>query len=307
MRIRRICRTTLLLASSTAILALLALPAEGAFPGRNGAIVFSRTYPHSSRGDIWKMRRRGGSADRLTTDSRDEREPAWSSDGTSIVFERAIDQIEFQLAITESNGRTSHVVGGGSAGGHATWSPSGKRLAYSAFIDTPAIAVLNVRSGVATPILSRGTPSDPAWSPVGSRIAYEAKGSRGTDLFAMTPGGHDRVRLTQTPAWEFTPDWSPNGKQIVFIRARRGDGPGDIFVITASGESMTRLTDTPFDERSAAFSPNGNRIVFSRCCFGESETSEIFVMHSDGTHVHRLTHNNAEDTAPDWQPRPKGH
>ena len=30
----------------------------------------------------------------------------------------------------------------------------------------------------------------------------------------------------------------------------------------------------------------------------------LYVMHSNGTHVRRLTHNRGEDFAPDWQPLP---
>ncbi|MDP9242625.1 MAG: biopolymer transporter Tol, partial [Actinomycetota bacterium] len=67
---------------------------------------------------------------------------------------------------------------------------------------------------------------------------------------------------------------------------------------------VTVLTHTKRNEGSAAFSPNGKRIVFDRCGYGHSKTSEIFVMRTDGTHGVRLTNNEVNDTAPDWQPIP---
>jgi Tol biopolymer transport system component len=306
---RHASRAALVLASLIAMLALLVLPAEAAFPGRNGAIVFVRTYRHTYHGDIWRISRKGGSPVRLTTDSRDDDEPAWSPNGSRIVFQRLLRSAdgEQQIIVTNENGRNNEVVGYFIAGGHPTWSPDGARIAYEAHIDAQTMAILNLRTeDVAVLEPPAKAPFAPAWSPDGARIAYEANAPRRFDLFTMKPTGRDRRRLTNTRAWEYLPDWSPDGERIVFIRAH-GAHAGDIFVIRAGGGGVTRLTDTPFDESSAAFSPNGKRIVFSRCCFGAYETSEIFVMARDGTHVIRLTHNDANDTAPDWQPIPRGH
>jgi hypothetical protein len=72
-----------------------------------------------------------------------------------------------------------------------------------------------------------------------------------------------------------------------------------------NGHDVRPLTRTERNEGSAAFSPNGRRVVFDRCCYGESETSEIFVMRN-GTHVVRLTFNEVTDILPDWQPIPPG-
>jgi Tol biopolymer transport system component len=78
----------------------------------------------------------------------------------------------------------------------------------------------------------------------------------------------------------------------------------DIAVMGKNGHDVTVLTHTKRDEGSAAFSPNGKRIVFDRCCYGQSHSSEIFVMRADGTHVVRLTNNDVYDIDPDWQPIP---
>jgi Tol biopolymer transport system component len=61
--------------------------AHAAYPGKNGVIAFTRTYAHD-KGDIWKMRSRGGIGQRLTHGFGAETEPAWSPDGSRIVFAR---------------------------------------------------------------------------------------------------------------------------------------------------------------------------------------------------------------------------
>ena len=126
----------------------------------------------------------------------------------------------------------------------------------------------------------------------------------------MTPEGKDVRRLTHNREGdEIDLDWSPDGSRLVYVRSRRhGAGPirSEVAVMGKNGHDVSVLTHTERDEGSAAFSPNGKRIVFSKCCYGESETSEIFVMRTDGTHVVRLTHDEVYDSYPDWQPIPRG-
>ena len=126
----------------------------------------------------------------------------------------------------------------------------------------------------------------------------------------MTPEGEDLRRLTDNGVSEYDLDWSPDGSQLLYVRSRRhlnGRVESDIAVMGKNGHDVSILTHTKRNEGSAAFSPNGERIVFDRCCYGQSQTNEIFVMRADGTHVVRLTNNEVYDFLPDWQPIPRGH
>jgi Tol biopolymer transport system component len=155
----------------------------------------------------------------------------------------------------------------------------------------------------------------PTWSPRANRIAFVVENFHGhghysTEAFTMTPEGKDVRRLTRNREGdEIGLDWSPDGSRLVYVRSRRhGAGPirSEVAVMGKNGHDVSILTHTERDEGTAAFSPNGKRIAFSKCCYGESETSEIFVMRTDGTHVVRLTHDEVNDFYPDWQPIPRG-
>ena len=65
-----------------AVLAALLLPssAHATFPGANGKIAFERS------GDIWTMNADGSGQVNLTNTSAPELDPAWSPDGSKIVF-----------------------------------------------------------------------------------------------------------------------------------------------------------------------------------------------------------------------------
>jgi len=98
------------------------------------------------------------------------------------------------------------------------------------------------------------------------------------------------TRLTNDPAAERFPSWSPDGKKIAFFSNR--DGNGDIYIMNADGSGVTRLTD-PLDRCAMpAWSPDGRQIAME--CMHD-EDPEIYVMNADGSGLTRLTNNSGED------------
>lgn len=105
-----------------------------------------------------------------------------------------------------------------------------------------------------------------AWSPDSTKIAYQNPIADERGIFIANPDGSGALRLTEgiNDAW---PSWSPDGTKIVFSSSR---------------------SDPSIDlcEPGADF----------RC------PTDIFVMDSDGTHVTRLTSDDASEYQPDWSP-----
>ena len=77
---------TMLLACAVALV-VVNTPAEAAFPGKNGKIVFSSTRADNNS-EIYVMNRNGSGVQRLTVDPRSapatDSSPAWSADGARI-------------------------------------------------------------------------------------------------------------------------------------------------------------------------------------------------------------------------------
>ena len=67
-------------------------------------------------------------------------------------------------------------------------------------------------------------PCSPSWSPHGQRIAYwglQAGGSQ-RDLWTVAAAGGEPVRVTNDPAIDWSPAWSPDGRYLYFSSDRSG-------------------------------------------------------------------------------------
>src|SRR3954452_16760613 len=95
------------------------------------------------------------------------------------------------------------------------------------------------------------------------RIAFVASRTAdgNADIFSADIGGTAIVNLTNDPAPDRSPSWSPDGRQIAF--ASRRDGNWDVYRMRADGGDLQRLTDDPTSDGEPSWSPDGTRISFS--------------------------------------------
>jgi TolB protein len=88
-----------------------------------------------------------------------------------------------------------------------------------------------------------------------------------------------------------SPDWSPDGKRIVYQSNQ--SGAFHIWVMNANGTGQTQITRAGgFQDLQPSWSPNGRKILFSHCGdpFGDGFIAycDIAVIHADGTHFKTL-------------------
>src|SRR5215469_11677590 len=154
--------------------------------------------------------------------------PAWSPDGREIAFSRYKDRL-LSIITVPALGGTEHRLyqGPDSMGGGISWSPDGNLLAFC-----------------------ESRPEDPTRS----WISLLSIADSSTRQFSSPPAGSiDR-----------NPMFSPDGKELTFIRSTVAGVSNDIFVMSMKGGPAKRLT---FDNRpimgSPAWMPDSREIVFS--------------------------------------------
>ena len=145
-----------------------------------------------------------------------------------------------------------------------------------------------------------GTPARPPsrWRVVAIALAIVA----GAALLA-TPalGIGDRllslIQGKQSPLDVQAPAWSRDGRTIVFVSWR--DGNGEVYAMNADSSGPRNLTQHPAKDVRPAWSPDGRRIAFVSQRDGNSE---VYVMNADGSGKRNLTRNRANDDLPTWSP-----
>ena len=279
-------------------------PAQATFPGGNGRIAY---YDYSrDPQQIFSIDPDGSGTTQLTGGSWYSQHPAWSADGSTIVYVRArrIDAGRHVLVTMNADGSSKTTIFQGKDDRKQilgpAWSPDGSQIVFCAEgRRPPALFVIDADGSGLTKIThGRHFDCHPSWSPDGTRIAFATILGRHFAIATMNTDGSGRTILVGR-GFNDEPDWSPDGSRIVFFRSK-GDDRSDIFSIGSEGTGRTRLTDTPGRwEFSPTFSPDGQLVAFSR---GQARRllapGDIFTVAADGSDEQRVT--NTDDVDEYW-------
>ena len=183
--------------------------------------------------DIWIKQVKGGSLVRLTDDADDELQPAFSPDGSQIVFYRWGKGIFTIPAL----GGAPYLIAEGA--GWPSFSPDGKRLAY---IKDDSLYVSPVSMGEPKLLLSRiSVDGDPLWTPDGEYVLLPARVADGDlDWWAVPEDGSERRGLGAREHFQKTgrsppvlEHWSWLGDSLLFET-----GDGDLATIGFDMDAM---------------------------------------------------------------------
>lgn len=215
-------------------------------------------------------------------------------------------------------GDTRQFTSGTARDADPQWSPDGKRIAFlSTRGEKPQIYVIPVDGGEARAVtkLKQGTGGGIAWSPDGTQIAFTAptveeprdmaKPYRVTrhvyrfndmeylddvvqSLYVVNVDSGEARRLTDDQLLNTTPQWSPDGTEILLISSMYPDTHKSFYgrlrvVKVENGETRT-LTDEWGQVAAAGWLPDGKRIAFDGVPHGKvvGSKTDLWVMDSAG-------------------------
>ena len=235
-------------------------------------IAFASDRDSNGHLDIYIMNADGSEIRRLTNNPADDWQPTWSPDGTRIAF--ASDRNSnghLDIYIMNADGTNQHNITNNPASNdkEPAWSPDGTKIAFASdrnarWVNSCDIYVMdtdgsNVRRISNFPLYGNNDLSL-AWSPDGTKIAFDllSRGGRPVDahhrdIYVMNADGSDIRRLTNNPAGDFEPTWSPDGTKIGFTSDR--DWNLEIYVMDADGSNQHNISNNSADDWEPAWSP----------------------------------------------------
>lgn len=308
-----------LVAAVVVVLALLAslltAPHAGADPAPpDGTIAF--VSDRSGEDEIYVMDVDGSRVTRLTVNDGFDRAPAWSPDGTQLVFNsrRAPheDRPQIYRIAVDAPGSELRVTTSDTEDLRASWYPDGSAIVFQrgGLFDGPDLVRHNLDTGEET-LLTETDAIDAgaAVAPNGGLVAFQTNRDVEEGFFpfrlallALASGEVASIPVSEDErdGSDDGPAWSPDGSQLAFARS----GSLRLFDL-ASGETTT-LTDGEEFDISPDWSPDGQWLVFQSDRVDEDggihllhlETGEISYLGEGRTPVWTATVRDQTDPTP---------
>jgi TolB protein len=130
-----------------------------------------------------------------------------------------------------------------------------------------------------------------------THIAYVSALSGNKEIVIMEWDGRSQLQLTRNGSINLNPDFSPDGREILFTSYKRGNP--DLYK-----RALSNPTEVPVSSRkglniTGTWSPDGSRIALT---LSKDGNSEIYTLARDGSSPVRLTTSHAIEVSPVWSP-----
>jgi TolB protein len=161
--------------------------------------------------EIFRVKRKGNEARRLTNHPAIDISPSWSPDGREIVFVSDRSGAPQLYVMDRDGGNLRRLTFTGAYNASPVWSPDGRWIAYETRVRGQFdIWLIDPSGQINFPIVQHARSDEaPSWSPDGRKIVFASRRRGQDDLYVMDWNGENLERLTERTGQNIQPDWGP--------------------------------------------------------------------------------------------------
>ena len=269
-----------------------------------GRLLAYASTRHRQTADIYIKRVGGATITQVTNDPANDVMPTFSPDGSKIAF--ASDRAgNWDIYVMDAQGgRPVQITTDPTHDIHPSFSPDGTQLVYASY-GAPSgqweMVIVDLTAPASKKYIGHGL--FPTWSPVADTILFQRARQRGTRWFSVWTvdvadgeAGSPTELAASSNAACITPDWSADGKNVVFctvIDPAADDfqrpGQADVWLMKTDGTGRVRLTQGHFANLQPVWS--ADQSIFFVSNRGPEGTDNVWSVQSD--HAVRLAANTA--------------
>lgn len=263
-------------------------------------------------GNLWIINIDGSGHQKLTSYDGNESSARWSPDGKRIAYTRSTDQgSEIHMYWTDSK-QTARITQLEKSPGSITWSADGKQIAFSMTVaQKPPVLVKAPKK-----------PKGAEWAKaprVTDRMYHERDGSGYippgfSHIFVVPSEGGSPRQLTTGNFHHRSPEWTPDGRTIIFNGNRNEDWEYDfrnseLYTVNVNSGEIKAITDRKGPDRSQAVSPDGKTVAYLgyEDKVQTYQLTKLHLMNPDGSNKQTLLDDLDRSIAnPQWDAQSKG-